>query len=308
MRFGDIEECEACPLLEEGYCNGGMTSDGRGNPIEPPCVVMDPDDDTDDYIDRVDSAEAYLEEVAEREEKKRREKQESSEKAKWLSHMTAYERRMVSKLKKAIAKREAQVSFMKSMAKAFNTTNEMFGYSERVPEDFKDNVDPYLDDLKERLKVAEEELAKKRKEVRSSVAYKRAGLMKKPDYFRNKEWFDLCMEGISCKTDSLKEKCLDELNRNGILRSDGLILFMKVDGLYYLYCGKKYLGYLDKKGKQDKVFKDFLNSIFKDMLCECEVVCFPGFTEEYFMMGYIACFRTVSDFLKAYKLNTGREW
>jgi hypothetical protein len=38
----DIHDCDECPLYKKD-CIGGWTSDGCGNPIEPPCTSWNDD-------------------------------------------------------------------------------------------------------------------------------------------------------------------------------------------------------------------------------------------------------------------------
>jgi hypothetical protein len=38
----DIHDCDECPLYEHG-CTGGLTSDGNGRTIEPPCCSWNDD-------------------------------------------------------------------------------------------------------------------------------------------------------------------------------------------------------------------------------------------------------------------------
>ena len=44
MKYGkyskDINDCDECPLFMND-CRGGFTSDGSGEPIEPPCFNWD---------------------------------------------------------------------------------------------------------------------------------------------------------------------------------------------------------------------------------------------------------------------------
>jgi hypothetical protein len=42
IRAKDIHDCDECPLYEHD-CKGGFTSDGNGNPIEPPCCSWNDD-------------------------------------------------------------------------------------------------------------------------------------------------------------------------------------------------------------------------------------------------------------------------
>ena len=51
MLFKEIDDCENCPIKEEGICTGETRSDGRGNAIEPPCAILDEDDNVEDFID-----------------------------------------------------------------------------------------------------------------------------------------------------------------------------------------------------------------------------------------------------------------
>ena len=46
MKAKDIDDCDNCPLRKSD-CNGGMTSGGGGNPIEPPCTSWN--DETEIY-------------------------------------------------------------------------------------------------------------------------------------------------------------------------------------------------------------------------------------------------------------------
>jgi hypothetical protein len=38
----DINDCVECPLYKKD-CKGGWTSDGKGAPVEPPCMSWDDD-------------------------------------------------------------------------------------------------------------------------------------------------------------------------------------------------------------------------------------------------------------------------
>jgi hypothetical protein len=38
----DINDCVECPLYKKD-CKGGRTSDGKGAPVEPPCMSWDDD-------------------------------------------------------------------------------------------------------------------------------------------------------------------------------------------------------------------------------------------------------------------------
>lgn len=62
----DIDDCSKCPLYES-ECPGGWTSDGAGNPIEPPCTSWNDDDEIWDGM--VESQYIKWEEAEERKRK-----------------------------------------------------------------------------------------------------------------------------------------------------------------------------------------------------------------------------------------------
>ena len=51
MKLFEIEDCDECPIKDEGICPGGWTSGAGGTPIEPPCTSWDGDEEVDDYIE-----------------------------------------------------------------------------------------------------------------------------------------------------------------------------------------------------------------------------------------------------------------
>lgn len=70
----DIDDCSNCPLYKHD-CVGGWTSDGGGNPIEPPCTSWNDDDEI--YEGMYDN---YTYEPSERELKWEEERLEQLEK------------------------------------------------------------------------------------------------------------------------------------------------------------------------------------------------------------------------------------
>jgi len=177
MTLNDIEDCEECPLLKEEICKGGWTSDGNGNPVEPPCESVDPDEDLDEWIEsywaKIHDYEEYLDRKY-KEEQERQLKNKIAKERRAYSDLYCYkERHEVKRLKKAIKSAEAAISIAETFASAFNITNEMFGYSERkkVNQEAKD----HLDNLKEQLNDAEKALKKKRKECKNTQKYKEIG-------------------------------------------------------------------------------------------------------------------------------------
>lgn len=80
-KASEIEECEYCPLYKND-CPGGWTSDGTGQPVEPPCTSWNDDDEiyegmyyhepSDEEIRRW-SEESARKEAARKEQEHRRE-------------------------------------------------------------------------------------------------------------------------------------------------------------------------------------------------------------------------------------------
>ena len=62
MKLYEIEDCDECPLKDEGLCPGGWTSGADGTPIEPPCAGWDGEEDVEDYISSVYASIAAREE------------------------------------------------------------------------------------------------------------------------------------------------------------------------------------------------------------------------------------------------------
>ena len=76
-KASEIEDCSECPLYQAD-CPGGWSSDGTGQPIEPPCTSWDDDDEIyEGMYEDYEPSEAELERW--REETARREKQRKEE-------------------------------------------------------------------------------------------------------------------------------------------------------------------------------------------------------------------------------------
>lgn len=174
--LAELEDCEQCPLYKEEICRGGM-SVGPNGPIEPPCCGFDDDTDLDawvaEYYDRQRRHEEYLDAKYKAEQEKKRKNDIKKRRRNYLKmycHSEAYD---VKHLEKQIRAIESAKSFAESMAFAFNMTNEMFQYEERV------QVNPKANEALEKLKVQLEEAKKKLKakqdEGRKTEAYKAIG-------------------------------------------------------------------------------------------------------------------------------------
>ena len=48
----EIDDCTLCPLYKNELCKGGLTSNGYGEPVEPPCTNFDDNTDLDEYVKR----------------------------------------------------------------------------------------------------------------------------------------------------------------------------------------------------------------------------------------------------------------
>lgn len=173
MKASEIEDCENCPLLKEEICPGGMTSSPSGTPIEPPCCSFDDDTDLDqwidDYYDGQRRYEEYLDRKYEEEQKKKHKADVAKRKRNYLKWYCFDEKLEVKRARKRLEAHQAAVSLAESMAFAFNTTNEIFGYSERAS--VNTNADEELKRLQNALSESESRLKEKQKEGRKTEGY-----------------------------------------------------------------------------------------------------------------------------------------
>lgn len=177
MKLYEIEDCDECPIRDEGICPGGWTSGAGGDPIEPPCAGWDGEEDVEDYISSVYASIAAREEYEDRLWKEEQEKQRKNEIAKkkrrYINSYCISERLAVKSLKKQIKNYENAERFASSLVAAFNITNEMFRYPER--KEVNPVITEKLQTLREELEKAEQNLKDKQKECRSTEYYKNIG-------------------------------------------------------------------------------------------------------------------------------------
>lgn len=177
--FLELEDCEQCPFYKES-CSGGMTSSPSGIPIEPPCTSWDDNDDLDELygiaIKKRLAHEEYLERKWEAEEERKRKNKEKARKAREARIITAFERKEIKRLRKQIKNNNTIMHMADSFANAFNTTNEMFGYEERI--DIKKEKHP-LEIENKKLQEKIDELDKVRKEKLKELRIKRKENAKK---------------------------------------------------------------------------------------------------------------------------------
>jgi hypothetical protein len=175
MLYKDLQDCDDCPFFGE-FCKGGMTCSPSGDPIEPPCVNWNDNDDLDVLYHEAVEGERRYEEAQERrwkrEQEIKRKKEERAKKAKQARWAVWSEQREITQLRKKIKNNERLLSYANAMAKATNFANEMFGYEERVAvrernplelenESLQKRIDELIIIKKEKLK----EHRKKQKEI-----------------------------------------------------------------------------------------------------------------------------------------------
>lgn len=174
MLYKEIDDCEQCPLLKEEICTGGWTSFPSGTPIEPPCCGFDDNTDLErwieDYYENQRRYEEYLDRKWETEQEKKRKAEIAKKKRNYLKWYCFDEKLEVKRAKKRLSAHQAAISLGESIAFAFNTTNEMFGYSERLKKNQK--ADEELKRLENALAEAETKLKEKQKEGRNTEKYK----------------------------------------------------------------------------------------------------------------------------------------
>ncbi len=169
MLVSEIEDCEVCPLKEEGFCTGGWSSGAGGVPIEPPCASWNGDEDTDDLIDSYRDMEHRFDMWADEEKKKKREKEEKAEKAAFIRSWSRSSVKRVNDIKKTIKAVESAKASFCSIRHATSTVNKIFGYNgdnSGYSEDVIKRYDSRLTELKESLEEAEDIARKKKQEAR----------------------------------------------------------------------------------------------------------------------------------------------
>jgi truncated hemoglobin YjbI len=177
MKLYEIEDCDECPIRDEGICPGGWTSGAGGNPIEPPCTNWDGDEEVEDYINgyyaHIIAREEYEDRLWKEQQEKKRKNEIARQKRQYIKMYCFSERYEVKRLQKLLNTYEKTANFADSWVMAFNTTNEMFGYKERK------QVNPELinkiESLKHELENAKQKLKEKQKECRNTEYYKSIG-------------------------------------------------------------------------------------------------------------------------------------
>lgn len=177
MLYKELEDCEECPIKEEGICSGGWTSGYGGEPIEPPCTMFDDDTDLDEWINSYHASEYAYEELMdiEYEEKKAKELKNkiARDKRCYLKSRCIHEIVHKNQIEKRLKSLKSIASTANSLASAINITNEMFRYSERVH--VNTELENEIEKLKQDLELANKELKDKQAKIRKSDEYKNIG-------------------------------------------------------------------------------------------------------------------------------------
>ena len=158
-------ECDSCPLNDGEICPGGMTSNGRGEPVEPPCCSFDDDTDMEEWVRKYYEYQRKCDEAEDARIKAQREKEAKNaiarERRRKSQRHVWHENHEIKLLKQKIAKNERMAEFARSLAEAFNTTNKMFRYGERIEIKERTKTDIENDEMRER--IAELKATKKEK-------------------------------------------------------------------------------------------------------------------------------------------------
>lgn len=161
----DDKNCDRCPLMQEEICPGGWRCYG-GEPIEPPCCSFDDDTDLDEWVSEYYASQYRYEKAEDERIRKEKAKKEKAKKAaETRREMRFYCRNEIKQLKSyknQLEAHKASLRLASTFAEAFNITNEMFGYSERLKQ--KPEVQKTIDDLEEKIKEAKQKYEAKRKE------------------------------------------------------------------------------------------------------------------------------------------------
>lgn len=161
----NVEDCDLCPIRKAEICGAGMST-YDGYPVDPPCCSFDDDTDLDEWIRDYHERKRRFEEWQDKQIREQKAKREKALKAaETKRQMKFYCRTEIAKIKtleKELRGIEAAYSLARSLAFAFNTTNEMFGYTERLVE--KPETQRTIDDLESKIVEAKEMYQQKRKE------------------------------------------------------------------------------------------------------------------------------------------------
>ncbi len=174
MTYKEIDGCSQCPLMEEGICPGGWKASPEGEPVEPPCCSFEDDTDIEEWIKDYYAARKQHEEYMGRKYKegllKKQKLEAAKKKQRYMINYCFKERQAVETARKRLKLHKEAVSEGRSLAYAFNVTNEMFGYPERMRQN--PETDNELKKLEYELDRAEKVLKEKQKEAKNTEGYR----------------------------------------------------------------------------------------------------------------------------------------
>ena len=316
MRFSEIEDCNLCLMMKKGYCNcnGGITNYGRG-PVYPPC--SDNPDKSDE--EAVRDVEVFLRNKARKEQEetvKRNIIDSKKKRSEYMRMATLIESSNVSNIKKNIKavqkKRDTFEIHLKSRLVVDSLFENGRVSDEEIDRKVASKLEPYnikLNQLKCELKIAEDILTAKRREVRGEKEYKQAGSVRRPRRGYEQNWEKKVIDSVGVSPIEKMWGCVWDLEKNGYDPNKYLFVFIRKSDVYYLRSFDgfvwKDMGYLEDLGKfskVDKLYRDFLRGLLKDLEEKVEVIVLPSRMKGYSFYGdYPACFRTYSDFKEAFE-------
>ena len=123
------------------------------------------------------------------------------------------------------------------------------------------------------------------------------------NYYNNP---NILYRGFSDNTIKYGKDCIKELNTSGISVYEELCYLVNRQGVYYLYCGSKELGFLTNENDGTDVnFKRFINSVFKDVghfyciVFPCYIEWYP-FSNKYIVYKTEESFNDILESIKSY--------
>lgn len=167
MTFTEFQEqgldCDDCPIKKAQLCGFATCREFNS---DPPCSFADGEQDMNDWIkdknEQIRRIEDYESKKIREQKRKKEIARKRAETTRQMKIFCSTERKEIARLEKAIKALTKTINTAQSMVFAFNSTNEMFGYSER--KQVNPELTIQLDDLKEQLKIAKEKYKIMRKE------------------------------------------------------------------------------------------------------------------------------------------------
>lgn len=170
MTFQEFQDksldCAECPIAKAEFCSYAQCIEFNS---DPPCSFVDPNQDMGDWIkekrEQIERIEAREQERVLKQKAKDEAARKRAETTRQMKSYCHNEIQSVKFYEELVKATESDIKTAECMVFAFNTTNEMFGYSQRK------EVAPYLfrvlEEAKQKLVLAQEAYESKRKEFYS---------------------------------------------------------------------------------------------------------------------------------------------